>query len=417
MLIAASLGPAQAATTTTSRKATTTTTVAARRGPTTTTTPAESPESGRQGAIKTELTTLRAQVSEASAKEAAVLDALDEVAATRRSIDAQVADIEAELATVEAEIEAASERLGALGADLQRAEVKLSATETDLNGARSELTDRAVRAYIRQPVAQLASVLLERQSFRELAATRDFLHAMVEAQARSIDRYQALRRELSGERRDLTTVRDEAARHREEVAFYRQQLVEVRARRLALRTSAVAEEARQKTLLADVRSRVREFEAEIAALKKESDAIGVLLRARQKAQKKSPSGTGALSAPVGGVITSGFGPRRHPIFGTMRMHNGIDFSAPSGTPVRAAADGVVVVAGERGGYGTTVLVDHGNTLGTLYAHLSRAAVAEGASVTRGTVIAYAGSSGYSTGPHLHFEVRANGQPVDPRRYL
>lgn len=191
----------------------------------------------------------------------------------------------------------------------------------------------------------------------------------------------------------------------------------MRARRLALRTSAVAEETRQKTLLADVRTRVREFESEIAALKKESDAIAVLLKARQKAQKKPPSGTGVLAAPVGGAITSDFGPRRHPIFGTMRMHNGVDFSATSGTPVRAAADGAVVVSGERGGYGTTVLVDHGNTLGTLYAHLARSAVAEGASVTRGAVIAYAGSSGYSTGPHLHSEVRANGQPVDPRRYL
>jgi len=232
-----------------------------------------------------------------------------------------------------------------------------------------------------------------------------------------VERYRKLRAELDGERRSLAELNEAEAAHRDLVAFHREELVQARARQDALRTQASSEEGRQKALLKDVQSKVKDFEAQIASLKKESDAIAALLRARQKAQAKAPTGKGMLAAPVPGVVTSGFGPRKHPIFGTMRNHTGVDFSATSGTPVRASADGTVAVAGERGGYGVTVIVDHGNSLATLYGHLSRTAVAEGATVSRGQVIGYAGSTGYSTGPHLHFEVRVNGNPVDPLRYL
>ncbi|MDQ3106759.1 MAG: M23 family metallopeptidase, partial [Actinomycetota bacterium] len=131
----------------------------------------------------------------------------------------------------------------------------------------------------------------------------------------------------------------------------------------------------------------------------------------------APSGKGVLASPVPGALASAFGPRPHPIFGTVRNHTGIDLTAGQGTPVKAADAGTVVVAGARGGYGTTVIIDHGNSLATLYGHLSRASVTEGATVARGQVIGAAGSTGYSTGPHLHFEVRVNGNPVDPLRYL
>jgi len=408
---AGTAAPATAATSTTKPKTTTT----VRRPPTTTTVPPA--EAARQQAIERQIQSLRQQVAEASAEEAEVLDRIDEVAANRRSLDGQVAALDAEIATAEGELEAATERLRTAAADLQRAEAKFSAVDVDLGAARDELTNRAVTAYIRQPGAQLASLVLERQSFRELAAARDFLRSLVEAQAGSVERYRQLRAALDGERRTLAELNGAQAAHRDAVAFHREELVRARARQQGLRLQVSAEEGRQKALLQDVQSKVKDFEAQIASLKKESDAIAALLRARQKAQLKAPSGKGVLAAPVPGAITSGFGPRKHPIFGTMRNHTGVDFTATSGTPVRASADGVVAVAGDRGGYGTTVIVDHGNTLATLYGHLSRTAVAEGATVARGQVVGYAGSTGYSTGPHLHFEVRVNGNPVDPLRYL
>jgi murein DD-endopeptidase MepM/ murein hydrolase activator NlpD len=122
------------------------------------------------------------------------------------------------------------------------------------------------------------------------------------------------------------------------------------------------------------------------------------------------SGSG-LRWPVGGPVTSEFGSR----WG--RLHAGLDISAPSGTPIRAAKDGDVVFAGSQGGYGNVVIVDHGGGLTTLYAHMSRLGTRDGAEVSGGEVIGYVGSTGHSTGNHLHFESRVGGSPQNPRRYL
>ena len=109
--------------------------------------------------------------------------------------------------------------------------------------------------------------------------------------------------------------------------------------------------------------------------------------------------------------------RFDPILETNSMHTGVDFGAPMGTPIHAAADGTVVFAGPRGGYGNCTIIDHGNSLATLYGHQSVIGVTVGQKVTKGQVIGKVGSTGMSTGPHLHFEVRVNGTPVNPMTYL
>lgn len=122
--------------------------------------------------------------------------------------------------------------------------------------------------------------------------------------------------------------------------------------------------------------------------------------------------------PVEGVrLSSGYGMRVHPVLGGRRAHKGIDLSAPIGTPIRATADGVVTMADWNGGYGLYVQVDHGAALETRYGHMSRIAVADGQSVRKGEVIGYVGSTGRSTGPHLHYEVRVNGEAVNPMLYM
>lgn len=121
----------------------------------------------------------------------------------------------------------------------------------------------------------------------------------------------------------------------------------------------------------------------------------------------------AFGSPVNGRITSYFGARRHPILGYVRMHAGVDFGAGWGAPIYAATDGRVNFAGWHGGHGNYVRIDHGGGIGTGYAHMSRVAVAPGMSVRRGQVIGYVGSTGLSTGPHLHYEMYRNGQTVNP----
>lgn len=132
--------------------------------------------------------------------------------------------------------------------------------------------------------------------------------------------------------------------------------------------------------------------------------------------------TGAVSIPSimplsGEHMTSGFGMRWHPVIGGRRAHKGVDLAAPTGTPIHASADGTVAMAERFGGYGLYVQIEHGGALETRYGHMSRIAVAEGQQVHKGDVIGYVGSTGRSTGPHLHYEVRVSGTAVNPIPYM
>lgn len=142
-----------------------------------------------------------------------------------------------------------------------------------------------------------------------------------------------------------------------------------------------------------------------------------LLRWGREGRFYEASGVGemreGLVAPVPGRVSSNYGMRRHPILGYKRMHRGMDFRAGHGTPIYAVTDGTVTFAGRNGGHGNYVRLSHGGGLATGYSHMSRIAVSNGARVKRGQVIGYVGSTGLSTGPHLHYEMYRNGAPVDP----
>ena len=133
--------------------------------------------------------------------------------------------------------------------------------------------------------------------------------------------------------------------------------------------------------------------------------------------RATPSGSGGMIWPVSGPITSPFGWRTHPIFGNQRFHSGLDIGADYGVPIHAAKAGTVSHAGWIGGYGNTVMIEHGDGIVTLYGHNQSLNVSVGQQVSQGQVIAYCGSTGNSTGPHCHFEVRLNGEPVSPYNYL
>lgn len=169
----------------------------------------------------------------------------------------------------------------------------------------------------------------------------------------------------------------------------------------------------KKSLLGQLNSKADQLEAQLDAMEEQSRAIEAQLRAFQaKSGGKAYTG-GRFMKPASGPVVSGFGNRYHPILHKSRLHAGIDIGAGYGSTIVAASAGTVVSAGWRGGYGNCVIIDHGGGVSTLYGHMSRIAVSDGQKVTRGQKIGNVGATGLATGPHLHWEVRINGTPVNP----
>lgn len=175
----------------------------------------------------------------------------------------------------------------------------------------------------------------------------------------------------------------------------------------------------------EVDTRAPAQEHSFVALRASADAwTRMLTQALAAATQRPATQTSALQGEVSPSLpvrflafTSRFGLRVHPIFKELRYHDGVDIAARYGAPILATSDGVIGAAGWRGGYGLCVAVRHGTDLETRYGHLSRLIVAAGQPVLKGQVIGFVGSTGFSTGPHLHFEVRIDGRPVDPMPYL
>jgi len=184
-----------------------------------------------------------------------------------------------------------------------------------------------------------------------------------------------------------------------------------------LKNSILDNNNKKKSLYNQLLYQKSEYEKKAKSLLEDSKKIEELIVSLQKAKQTAQMGDGKYIWPVLGNITSLFGERFHPILRVKTTHTGIDIGAPSGRPVFAVDDGVVLYSGRWGNYGNVVILDHGNNTTTLYAHLSKYLVKNNVTVKKGTVIGLVGSTGLSTGPHLHFEVRKSGKVQDPLIYL
>jgi murein DD-endopeptidase MepM/ murein hydrolase activator NlpD len=295
--------------------------------------------------------------------------------------------VEAEVVRTRARVVRMRDEAGRAAADIYR---RAGTTAPRVLAAFSDPTSRRDQA--------LRQVYLEHVGDR----TTDRLDALRVARADSLDAEHALRTRRAAVERAAAAVDRQQA-----------QVGALRARQARLVATARAEEARLQVVLASARARRQEFERANAANAAASGTISGILRERPATGTRTP----VFRFPADGPISSPFGERMHPIFHVMRMHTGIDIGAGYGSPVRAAASGTVVVAGYVSGYGTAIVVDHGGGLATLYGHLSRLGVHVGSRVGAGQQIGNVGNTGNSTGPHLHFEVRVNGTPVNPMKYL
>jgi murein DD-endopeptidase MepM/ murein hydrolase activator NlpD len=372
----------------------------------------------RKAEIKEQISTLREQVEEASAEESDLLGQLDDVQATRSKLDREVGTLDSKIDLVQHAVDEAAHAFDDLSAQLVTAQLKLTIATDEQTAAKNELRDRAVEAYIHRPELGAAGLIMHAGTLRALAASKGYYRAVINQQKIALDRYTKLKEETAALRQSVEDKRDEARRQQDAIVSQRQQLEGVRAERETVRQQVLTEEQQQEQLLSQIQAKKAEFQTQIAALQAESSAITLLLQGLQTGQVAIPAGSGRLALPIPGArITSTFGPRMHPIFHEVRMHTGVDFGAAAGTPIRAAADGVVLYAGPRGGYGNATIIDHGASLATLTAHQSAIYVTVGQRVKRGQVIGAVGCTGFCTGPHLHFEVRVNGTPVDPMPYI
>jgi murein DD-endopeptidase MepM/ murein hydrolase activator NlpD len=311
-----------------------------------------------------------------------------------------------EVQRLDREREAAEQRLARLAVETRRvrqreeaAAAALARAESSLARQQTLLSDRLIDAH-RLGRAGYLDVVLGATSFPEFVARARLVSAIIHQDARLIQTY--------------TTDRDRTAELREALEEQREHY------------RALTEETqeRQQTLaekIGEKRSILRRIVGErsvaeraVRELEEDSAEIEALINRLQGTVSGTPGrGLAAFALPLRGAFTSRFGLRTHPLFGRRHFHTGVDIAAPRGTPVRAAMEGTVLFAGWYGGYGKLVVLDHGNGLSTLYGHLSAILVGAGTRVNRGDIIGRVGSTGYSTGPHLHYEVRQNGRPIDP----
>jgi murein DD-endopeptidase MepM/ murein hydrolase activator NlpD len=362
--------------------------------------------------IDARIAQLRDEIAGARAREGVLTSQLSDVTAALRDAQARVDGQQARVVALEASLQLARSRVAQAGQLLHEKTTFLQFTERLDGKARRRLEQRIRLIYMRgRP--DLLSVLLSARSFSQALDDVEFIKRVARQDQRIAGEAQRAHATAEKARADAVLAKAVALARQADVAQRTAEATTARDRLVASRDVVAAAQRVKAQALASAREDRRSYLEEVDALEAQSAALAERIRAAQAASGYQPSdGTpGRLQWPVSGPVTSGFGMR----WG--RMHEGIDIAVPSGTPVHAAADGRIVYAGWMSGYGNLVVVDHGDGLATAYGHNTSVAVWVGQDVTAGQEIAISGSTGHSTGPHVHFEVRLNGAPVDPLGYL
>lgn len=358
----------------------------------------------------------RAQRDDARRRKAALASDLDVLNASEADLSAAVDALAASVSAQSAQVDAARQAVAAAEAEVAQAEADLTATTGAIGQLKAVLVERAVDSFV-NPIENSFVDIVESSDPAEAGRKQAFLDQVIANETDLVDQLRSAEEDL--------TLQQQAAEAAGQRAEARRTETEARLDELE---GALTEQARLKAGVdvrqADVLAEIEQLsvaEAALSALIERRIAAAAAQQARDAAARRvvAPSGGGSAGSvssggcvwPARGTVTSEYGSR----WG--RLHAGIDIAGPTGTPIWAAKAGSVVVAGTQSGYGNTVVIDHGGDMTTLYAHQSRLAVSSGQSVSQGQVIGYIGSTGRSTGPHLHFETRYGGSPRNPRGCL
>ena len=342
-----------------------------------------------------ELTNIQQQADDAQRK-------AERARLKERSVAEQLRVIQAELSEAQAEFDAINDQLLQTEGQI-RSNTELSARLVKKMEAQTQTLHRRIRDIYKNGQVNYLDVLFGAKDFSDFVSRMDILKKIL-----AYDN--ALLQATKADREAL-------ARAKAQLEIDRGKIVELR-KQSAAKKALVAERRQERQGVLNAATYERETaERAYRELIETSKQIETMIRKIQSGEKNVGGSTGTMLWPAEGEITSPFGWRVHPIFGTQRLHTGIDIGADYGDTVRAADGGVIIHSDWMGGYGNAVIIDHGNGISTLYAHNSQLLVSEGQTVAKGQAISRVGSTGYSTGPHLHFEVRQNGTPVNPLNFL
>lgn len=319
----------------------------------------------------------------------------------KKAISKQVEDLDNKLQLTEKELENIEQQLTILESQVAITKRELDRATSDAE-TQKELLKKRVRVMYETGSVGYLAVILDSTSFGDFITRLDYLKKIVEYDVTLLKSIKEYRDNVAQKKAQLQAEMDEKEAIRQEIESKKVDVAQ-----------AVADRSKALTALKQDLKELNRLEDKLLEQSKEIEKKIISLQSKEKYIG------GELDWPVPGYyrISSPYGYRIHPILKTKKMHTGIDIAAPSGATVIAANSGTVIYSGYYGGYGNTVIIDHGGQISTLYAHNSKLLVKEGDKVTKGQTISKVGSTGLSTGPHLHFEVRKNGQHTNPMDYL
>jgi murein DD-endopeptidase MepM/ murein hydrolase activator NlpD len=365
----------------------------------------------RKHAIDARLQNVQAKLAWAERRQKELSTQLDSVDARLRALSARVGDVSARLVTIEHDLALHEEKLDRLTELYNVETARFLSLKRQYAITVERLDQRLVELYEGGEPSTL-EVLLSSRSFSDLISSAEYVDTLRVQDARIVGQILPARKEARAQRLRTQQFRAVVAAETRTIRVRTEQVRSVeRTLFLQKHRLATARSSRRESLI-QVNESKREFLHEAAGLSAASAALAARIQGSSgySPADSTPSAAG-LIWPVTGPVVSPFGMR----WG--RMHTGIDIGVPYGTPIHAAASGRVVYAGWMDGYGNLVAIDHGRGLSTAYAHQSQIGVSLGQTVSQGQVIGYVGCTGHCFGPHLHFEVRINGTPVDPMGYL
>jgi murein DD-endopeptidase MepM/ murein hydrolase activator NlpD len=370
---------------------------------------------GAQQCATTKQCQLQQQLSDTSAQEQAARNQLADLQSKRQTQDAALNAINARVSASAAKLAAAQADADRLDAEAAELQTEIDATTKELTQAKQDVRHSALLLYQHSDTAAMLALLSSTDGGGAFVEGEHYLQRVSDIRQADATKVAKLKAALEDQQAQIAGQKKAADDARDAAATEKAQLDALQAQQQASADAAAATEQQASGLLSSLTAQEDALEAQLMAV---SDSIAQSLR--DAGDGGVTPGNGQFIRPVPGPITSPFGYRVDPLTGSTEFHTGIDFGAACGTPIKAAGSGVVfetLPESQSGGYGNMTIINHGGGLATLYAHQSSIIVSAGQAVTQGQVIGYVGSTGKSTGCHLHWEVRVNGTPVDPMQYL